>query len=104
MDLVEQGYDPKADTIRGDLKLAAALTKAAKKFARGGKGEITDLAIYLIAFNYELGWCYLSDAEIAARLGELLKIAFTPEQVEKYRYRTLGLVAKHLSGPPPKSP
>jgi hypothetical protein len=104
LDLVEQGYDPKADTIRGDLNLAEALTKAAKRFARCKKGKLTDLAIYLIAFNWELGWCYLADAEIAGRLGEMLKVAFTPEQVEKYRYRTLGLVAKHLSGPSPKSP
>lgn len=104
LDLVEQGYDPKAETIRGDLKLAEALTKAAKKFARAGKTKTTDLAIYLIAFNYELGWCYLSDAEIATKLGQILNGRFTPEQVEKYRYRTLGLVAKHLSGPGPKSP
>ena len=104
LDLVEQGYDPKADTIRGDLNLAEALTKAAKRFARCKKRKLTDLAIYLIAFNWELGWCYLADAEIAGRLGEMLKVAFTPEQVEKYRYRTLGLVAKHLSGPSPKSP
>ncbi len=104
LDLVEQGYDPKADTIRGDLKLAEALTKAAKKFARGGKRKITDLAIYMIAFNYELGWCYLSDAEVARKLSVILKTSFTPEQVEKYRYRNLGLIAKHLSGPSPKSP
>jgi hypothetical protein len=104
LDLVEQGYDPKADTIRGDLNLAKALTKAAKRFAGCKKRKLTDLAIYLIAFNWELGWCYLADAEIAGKLGEILKAAFTPEQVEKYRYRTLGLVAKHLSGPSPKSP
>jgi len=104
LDLVEQGYDPEADTIRGDLQLCSALAKAAKKFAKGGKRKVSDLAVYLIAFNWELGWCYLSDAEIAAKLNEILKTLFTPEQVEKYRYRTLGLVAKHLSGPPPKSP
>jgi hypothetical protein len=103
LDLVEQGYDPKADTIRGDLNLAEALTQAAKSFARRGKRKVTDFAIYLIAFNWELGWCYLPDAEIARKLGEILKCTFTPEQVEKYRYRTLGLVAKHLSGPSPKT-
>lgn len=104
LDLVEQGYDPKTEIIRGDLELAGALTKAAKKFARGSKRPITDAAIYLIAFNYELGWCYLSDAEIARKLGEILETSFTPEQVEKYRYRTLGLVGKHMSGPAPKYP
>src|SRR5271157_1091301 len=58
LDLVEQGYDPKADTIRGDLDLAEALTKAAKRFAGCKKKQVTDFAIYLIAFNWELGWCY----------------------------------------------
>ena len=103
LDLVERGYDPKADTIRADLQLCSALAKAAKKFAQRGKRKDTDMAVYLIAFNWELGWCYLSDAEIAEKLGGILKTLFTPEQVEKYRYRTLGLVAKHLSGPPPRS-
>jgi hypothetical protein len=103
LDLVKQGYDPKADTIRADLQLCSALAKAAKKFAKSGKRKTTDMAIYLIAFNWELGWCYLSDAEIAGKLCDILTTSFTPEQVEKYRYRTLGLVAKHLSGPPPKS-
>jgi hypothetical protein len=76
LDLVEQGYDPKADTIRGDLNLAEALTKAAKRFARCKKRKLTDLAIYLIAFNWELGWCYLADAEIAGKLGEILRACF----------------------------
>ncbi|MEI9862958.1 MAG: hypothetical protein WDN00_00035 [Limisphaerales bacterium] len=104
LDLVEHGYDPKAETIRGDLKLAEALTKAAKKYARSGKRKITDLAIYFIAFNWELGWCYLSDAEIATKLGASLKARFTSGQVKQYRLRELGLVAKHLPGPAPKSP
>ncbi len=104
LDLVEQGYDPKSKTIRGDLKLAEALTKAAKKYAKGGKKKHTDLAIYLIAFNWELGWCYLSDIEMAAKLEEKLKIKFTAEQVKKYRLRELGLVAKHLPGPSPNFP
>ena len=103
LDLVEQGYDPKDETIRGDLKLAEALTKAAKNFARAGKRRLSDLAVYLIAFNYELGWCYLSDTEIARKLQGILNKRFTQEQVKKYRYRTLGLVAKHFSGPTPKS-
>ena len=104
LDLVEQGYDPKSKTIRGDLKLAEALTKAAKKYAKGGKKKNTDLAIYLIAFNWELGWCYMSDVEMAAKLEEMLKIKFTAEQVKKYRLRELGLVAKHLPGPSPNLP
>jgi hypothetical protein len=103
LDLAEQGHKPHANTIRGDTKLRSALAKAAKNFARRGKSKVTDLAIYLIAFNWELGWCYLSNAELAEKLCEKLQISFTPEQVEKYRYRTLGLVAKHLPGPPQKS-
>ncbi len=103
LDLVEQGYDPKSKTIRGDLKLAEALTKAAKKYAKSGRKKVTDLAIYMIAFNWELGWCYLPDAEIAQKLGENLKIRFTSAQVKQYRIRVLGLVAKHLPGPTPKS-
>lgn len=102
LDLVEQGYDPKDEVIRADLPFVESLAKAAKKFRRHGKKKSTDLAIYLIAFNYELGWCYLSDKEIAKKLGELLNTSFTAGQVEQYRYRTLGLVSKHKPGPSPK--
>lgn len=104
LDLVEQGYDPKGDNIRGDLQFIAALHRAAQKFARQAQNKITDMAIYLIAFNWELGWCYLSDADIAKSLEQMLKGRFTPAQVKQYRSRTLGLVAKHWPGPPPKSP
>jgi hypothetical protein len=103
VDLVERGYDPKAETIRADLQLCAALAKAHKKYASEGRRKTTDLAVYQIAFNWELGWCYLSDTEIARKLEEVLKMSFTSEQVEKYRYRTLCLVAKRLPGPEPKS-
>jgi hypothetical protein len=104
LDLVEQGYDPKGETIRGDLQFITALHRAAKRFAERGKGKVTDVAIYLIAFNWELGWCYLSDGEMAKKLGEILKTRFTAGQVKIYRFRTLGLLAKHLPGPPPNSP
>lgn len=36
LDLVEQGYDPKADTIRADLQLCSALTRAAKNMRSEG--------------------------------------------------------------------
>jgi hypothetical protein len=104
LDLVEQGYDPKSENIRGDLQLITALHNAAKRFAARGKSKITDVAIYLIAFNWELGWCYLTDAEMAKKLGDILKIQFTAGQVKLYRFRTLGLLAKHLPGPSPNSP
>ena len=104
LDLVERGYDPKNEKIRCDLQLCSALTKAAEKFAKPGKRKVTDFAVYLIAFNWELGWCYLSDAEIGVKLSDDLKASFTAEQVEKYRYRTLGLVSKRTPGPSPNTP
>lgn len=84
--------------------MISAFYNAAKNAAQRGRSKIIEVAIYLIAFNWELGWCYLSDAEIAGRLSELIETPFTPEQVKKLRSRTLGLVAKHLPGPPPKFP
>jgi len=107
LDLVEQGGDLKScagETIRADKQLISALHKAMGKFAKRGKTKITDSAIYMIAFNWELGWCYLSDEKIAKKLGEILEIPFTPGQVKQYRFRTLGLLAKHLPGSPSKSP
>jgi hypothetical protein len=102
LDLVAQGYDPKADTIRGDLQLISALHKAANKFAKAGNRKVRDAAIYLIAFNWELGWCYLSDAQIAGKVADILKTPFTPGQITQFRSRTLGLVAKHWPGQPAK--
>jgi hypothetical protein len=102
LDLVERGYNPQGEVIRADLSLINALNSASMRFSRRKKQRITDLAIYLIAFNWELGWCYLSDLEIAKRLTESLKTTFRPGQIKQYRARTLGLVAKHWSGPPPK--
>ena len=108
LDLVGQGSDLPAATggryLRPDIELISAFYKAAKYADQPGKSKTIEVAIYLIAFNWELGWCYLPDAEIAGRLGELLETPFTPEQVKKLRSRTLGLVAKHLPGPPPKFP
>jgi len=99
VDLVAQGHSQPAETIRCDLKLISALHKAAERFSKRGKTKITGIALYLIAFNWELGWCYSSDGEIAKQLGGILKTAFNAEQVRKYRLRDLGLVSKHHSGP-----
>ncbi|MDQ6631130.1 MAG: hypothetical protein M3Y82_05160 [Verrucomicrobiota bacterium] len=109
LDLVGNGSDPSLKTVdggkvRADMQLISALHKATQNYAKRGKNKIIDSAIYLIAFNWELGWCYLSNEQLADKLTQLLETPFTPEQVEKYRYRTLGLVAKHLPGPPSKSP
>ena len=108
LDLVGQGVDLRFVTdgknLRPDMELVNSLHKAAQNYAKRGKTKIIDTAIYLIAFNWELGWCYLSDEQLAEKLGEILETPFTPGQVKQYRYRTLGLVAKHLPGPPPNSP
>jgi hypothetical protein len=109
LDLVANGSDPflktaKEGKIRADMQLISSLHKAAKNYANRGKSKILDTAIYLIAFKWELGWCYLSDEELAQKLGEILETKFTSGQVKHFRYRTLGLVAKHSSGSPPKSP
>lgn len=108
LDLVENGGDLWLKTVEGgkvraDKKLISALHKAIEQYAKRGKGKIIDTAIYLIAFNWELGWCYLSDEQLAEKLCDILETPFTPGQVKQYRYRTLGLVAKHLPGPSPKS-
>lgn len=107
LDLVSQGADLCAATdgkkLRPEMELVLALGNAAKNYALRGKSKIIDTAIYLIAFKWEQGWCYLSDQQLAETLGEILETKFTPEQVKQYRYRTLELVSKHLPGPPPKS-
>ena len=108
LDLVESGVDlgfvTSGQKLRPDMNLISSLHKAAQNYARRGKSKIIDLAIYLIAFNWEIGWCYLSDKQIAEKLSELLEANFTPGQVKKYRLNTLELVAKHLPGPPQKIP
>jgi len=107
VDLVEQGVDLKfamsGEKIRPDIRLVAALHKASQNYAKRGKSRFTDTAIYLIAFNWELGWCYLSDKQLSEKLTGILETNFTPGQVKQYRLRTLQLVAKHPPGPPPKS-
>jgi hypothetical protein len=107
LDLVGNGSDlfnaTGGEKLRPDIQLVSALHKAAHNFARRGKSKIIDSAIYLIAFNWELGWCYLSDDQLAEKLSEILGTAFNAQQVKKYRYRTLELVAKHLPGIPPNS-
>jgi hypothetical protein len=108
LDLVGNGCDVGMATggkkIRPDMQLISSLHKSAENYAKRGKSKIIDSAIYLIAFNWELGWCYLSDEQLAEKLCEILETNFTAGQVHQYRYRTLGLVAKHLPGLPPKSP
>jgi hypothetical protein len=105
LDLVANGGNPfpKDGKIRFDMELISALHKAAQNYARRGKGKIVDAAIYMIAFNWENGWCYFSDQQLAEKLTQLLETSFTAEQVKKYRLNILGLVAKHKPGLPPKS-
>lgn len=105
LDQVGQGCDlwlaADGKKLRPDMELVSALHKAGQNYARRGKSKTTDAAIYLIAFKWELGWCYLSDEQLAKNLGELLETTFTAEQVKQYRYNTLGLYTKHKPGPPP---
>ena len=105
LDLAEQGIDPKehAPTIRADLHLISALHKAAARFKRRGKGTVMDLAAYLLAFNWDLGWCYLSDSSIAKKVTEITGSRFDATRIKNLRVRVLGLVAKHQPGPEPKS-
>ncbi len=108
LDRVRAGGEPAlkaaaGDKVRADMQLIASLNKAGQNYAKRGKSKIIDAAIFLIAFKWELGWCYLSDEELAQRLGEVLETKFTAGQVKQFRYRTLGLVGKHQPGPAPKS-
>jgi hypothetical protein len=109
LDLVTNGGEKmlksaKDGKVPAEIQFITSLTKAAQSYARRGKSKIVDAAISLIAFRWELGWCYLSDAQLAEELGKILDTKFAAEQVKKYRSRTLGLVAKHLPGPEPKVP
>jgi hypothetical protein len=109
LDLVRNGGESSLKSadggkVRADMQLISSLHKAAHNYTKRGKSKIIDTAIYLLAFKWELGWCYLSDEELAQKLGEILETKFTSGQVKHFRYRTLGLVAKHSSGPPPNSP
>lgn len=86
-------------------QLAKAWTRASK----AKKKLISQRADYLIAFNYPLSWCYLSDQEIAERIGSIVKHPFTAGQIKKRRQRlgpstAPGLVSKHHPGPPSKLP
>jgi hypothetical protein len=103
-DRIEQGNkpNPESEAIRVDMNLIHALSRADDNHSKRRKSNTTSLALYLIAFNWLLGWCYLSDAEISRRLQRLLKIAFTAKQVKHYRVDTLKLVAMHKPGPSQK--
>ena len=107
LDLVSQGIDlwdaTDGKKLRPDMELVLALGNAAKNYAKRGKSKITDTAIYLIAFTWELGWCYLPYEQLAEKLGEILETPFTPGQVKSYVH-SLGLYTKHKSGPPENSP
>jgi hypothetical protein len=109
LDLVRNGGESSLKSadggkVRADIQLIASLHKAALNYSKRGKSKIIDTAIYLIAFKWELGWCYLSDEQLAEKLGEILETKFTAGQVKQSRSRTLGLVGKHLPGPSPNPP
>ena len=94
LDLVANGGDQflksvEGGKVRADIQLISSLNKAAQNYARRGKSKIIDTAIYLIAFNWELGWCYLSDEQLAEKLGEILETKFTPGQVKQYHWHPI---------------
>jgi hypothetical protein len=105
LDLAEQGENPLASKqpTGTDKEFFSKLTKAWNRAASGNKKLLLQLVDYLIAFNWKLGWCYLSEKELAEKISIITKNVFTPGQIGKRRER-LGLVAKHLSGPAEKSP
>lgn len=104
LDLAEQGENPLAVKLPAatDKEFWAALRKAGTRADRGGKKLLLQLVDYLIAFNWKLGWCYLPEKELAEKISGIAKTTFTPGQIGKRRER-LGLVAKHLPGPPFKA-
>lgn len=103
LDLAEQGENPLAtkQPAGTDKEFWAALMKAGTRAARGKNKLPLCLVDYLIAFNWKLGWCYLSEKELAEKISSIAKTTFTPGQIGKRRER-LGLVAKHWPGPPCK--
>lgn len=93
---------PEEFSVRDDSQFRGEL-RIAKRQHAGGKGKLIDRVCVLIAFNWKLGWCYLSNEQLAEKLGAILGIEFTEGQVKKYRGRTLLLKTKHPQGPPRKS-
>jgi hypothetical protein len=104
LDLAEQGEIPLSSEqpARIDKEFWLALMKAGTRAERGHKKLRLQLVDYLIAFNWKLGWCYLSEKELAEKISAIAKRTFTPGQIGKRRER-LRLVTKHLSGPPFKA-
>lgn len=105
LDLAEQGESPLLSTKRpaaSDNDFWQALVKASNRAVRGKRKLLLQLVDYLIAFNWKLGWCFLPEKELAERISSITKQTFTPGQIGKRRER-LGLVPKHLPGPPFKS-
>jgi molybdenum-dependent DNA-binding transcriptional regulator ModE len=101
LDLAEQGENPLSSKQPAgtDKEFWGALMKAGTRAARGKNKLLLCLVDYLIAFNWKLGWCYLSEKELAEKISGITKTTFTPGQIGKRRER-LGLVAKHRPGPP----
>jgi hypothetical protein len=91
--------------IRPDPALITALAAALHRCGKRRKANANTFAVSFMAFNYMVGWCYLSDAAIADKLSTALGKKFTARQVEHFRLRDLGKpYSKHLPGPEPKEP
>ena len=100
LDFAEQGDNPLSvrQPARTDKEFFTQLTQAWHRAGRGKKKLLLQVVDYLIAFNWELGWCYLSEKELAEKISAATKTTFSSDQIGKRRER-LGLVAKHLPGP-----
>jgi hypothetical protein len=106
LDLAANGIDPFAgnstcEKFKPDMEFISALHNTARNYARRGKSKVIDAALYMIAFNWEFGWCYFSHDELAEKISEFLEISFTASQAKNY-LETLGLYTKHKPGLPPK--
>jgi hypothetical protein len=100
LDLAEQGLNPLAvePPSAKDDGFWKALLRAGNLATSAKKKSNLQVVDYLIAFNWKLGWCFLSEKELAEKVGSITKTTFTPGQIGKRRER-LGLVAKHKPGP-----
>jgi hypothetical protein len=106
LDWAEQGENPLAvkDKIPADADMEYwnALKRASDRAAKSKKKVLLLKVDYWIAFNWQMGWCYLSGKELAEKVSGIAGKTFTAGQI-KQRRDNLGLVAKNHSGQLPKS-
>lgn len=106
LDWAEQGENPLSvkDKIPAgaDMEFWNTLKKASDRAAKSKKKLLLQKVDYWIAFNWQLGWCYLSGKDLAKKASEIAGKTFSAGQIKQRRDK-LGLVAKNHSGQLPKS-